>query len=90
MVMCECQTPDMVTMMGGHDFAAEDDGLERINQVVRIRPGDRVLLALRDGYNHSTAAIQYMQDRLKEQWPDVDFVIVAGADVAGIIRPDAE
>ncbi len=56
--------------------------LEEARQIHQIKPGDRVLLSLRDGYDADF--VQRVAEQLKERFPDVEFTVLAGLDIVGV------
>lgn len=60
--------------------------LKETRQIHQIRPGDRILLTVSDGFDASRA--QHLAEQLKERFPDVEFTVLAGLEVVGVQRKE--
>lgn len=51
-----------------------------VAEAIVLKPGDRALLLLKDGYGWTRQMADDAMDQLNERFPDVTFALVAGAE----------
>lgn len=62
------------------------DPLAQIAEGLVVRPGDK--LVIRCHRDTTRANLDELADSIKERWPDVDVVVLAGVEQIAVVRAD--